>query len=74
MVFEFDNDKDASNRSKHGYPLALGWIVLQKAVADIHDPREYMTEFGLRSVGSPMGWLRTGCSSASTPYGMKSAA
>jgi|tagenome__1003787_1003787.scaffolds.fasta_scaffold20890716_3 uncharacterized DUF497 family protein len=47
MVFKLDKDKDASNQSKHGYPLALGWIVLQNAVADIHDPREYMTEFGL---------------------------
>jgi uncharacterized protein len=47
MVCEFDKDKDASNQNKHGYPLALGWIVLQNAVADIHDPRDYMTEFGL---------------------------
>jgi uncharacterized DUF497 family protein len=46
MDFELDTAKDAINRIKHGYPLALGRIILENVVADVLDPREYLTEFG----------------------------
>jgi uncharacterized DUF497 family protein len=46
MDIEFDPEKDAVNQAKHGIPLAIGRIVLENAVADIPDPREYMTKLG----------------------------
>lgn len=46
MEIELDSVKDAINRAKHGYPLAVGLIVLRNRVGNIADPREYVTEFG----------------------------
>ena len=43
---ELDTEKDAINRAKHGFPLAIGLIVLENRVGDVADPREYVTEFG----------------------------
>ena len=72
--FEFNKGKNASNQSKHGYPLALGWIVLQNAVADIDDPRDYMTEFGLEERRIAYGLVAGGLFVSSTPCGMRFAA
>lgn len=46
MDIELDTEKDTVNRAKHGFPLALGLIVLESRVGDVADPREYVSKFG----------------------------
>lgn len=46
MDIELDPAKDLINRAEHKAPLALGVAVLESRIADVEDPREYVTEFG----------------------------
>ena len=51
MDVEYDRDKDATNRAKHGVPLALGAVVLNRIGEIIDDRRDYgeirINAFGL---------------------------
>ncbi len=44
MNIDFDTAKDDANRAKHGFPLALGLLVLENRVADVADERGYGEE------------------------------
>ncbi|MGH7068091.1 MAG: BrnT family toxin [Acetobacteraceae bacterium] len=51
MQTEFDLDKDAANRAKHGVPLAAGLFVLESRIGEVVDSRrdygeERMNAFG----------------------------
>jgi uncharacterized DUF497 family protein len=47
MDIEFDAAKDSINQGKHNVPLAVGRLVIENAVADVADPRDYVTGFGV---------------------------
>ena len=62
MDFEYDPQKDAANRAKHGVPLALGVSVLENCVGEIVDDRRAYGEIRINA----FGLVETGCSSAPT--------
>lgn len=39
MDIEYDSDKGAANRRKHGVSLALGLIVLENCIGEVQDDR-----------------------------------
>ena len=41
MDIEYDTDKDGANLIKHGHSLLIGRIVLENAIGDVLDPRDY---------------------------------
>jgi uncharacterized DUF497 family protein len=51
MDVEFDLEKDASNREKHGLPLALGAVVLENRVGEIVDDRRDYGEVRINAFG-----------------------
>jgi uncharacterized DUF497 family protein len=51
MDVEFDLEKDASHREKHGVPLALGAIVLENRIGEIVDDRRDYGEVRINAFG-----------------------
>jgi uncharacterized protein len=51
MDVEYDPDKDAANRAKHGLPLALGVSVLENCVGEIVDDRRAYGEIRINAFG-----------------------
>ena len=39
MDFEYDPEKDVTNRSKHGVPLAFGAVILENCIGEVQDER-----------------------------------
>jgi hypothetical protein len=51
MDVEYDPEKDAANRAKHGVPLALGVIVLENRVGEMVDDRRAYGEIRINAFG-----------------------
>ena len=57
MNIEFDTAKDAVNRAKHGFPLALGALILASAEITQQDYRRDYGEVRLNAFGVVNGRL-----------------
>lgn len=57
MDIEYDSDKDAANRIKHGVPLGLGAVVLANQVGEIPDLRFDCGEARVNAFGLVEGRL-----------------
>jgi uncharacterized DUF497 family protein len=57
MDVEFDREKDARNRAKHGVPLALGAVVLENRIGEIVDDRRVYGEVRVNAFGPVAGRL-----------------
>jgi len=57
MDVEFDLEKEARNRQKHGVPLALGAVVLENRIGEIVDDRRDYGEVRLNAFGLVAGRL-----------------
>lgn len=57
MQFEYDLEKDAANRAKHGVPLALGAIVLENRIGEVADERRDYGEVRINAFGLVEGRL-----------------
>jgi uncharacterized protein len=51
MDIEFDLEKDAINREKHGVSLALGAVVLENRIGEIVDDRRAYGEVRINAFG-----------------------
>ena len=51
MDIEYDLEKDAGNREKHGVPLALGAVVLENRIGEIIDDRRAYGEVRINAFG-----------------------
>ena len=51
MDIGFDLEKDASNREKHGVPLAPGAVVLENRIGEIVDDRRAYGEVRINAFG-----------------------
>jgi len=51
MEFQFDSEKDAANRAKHGVSLVLGAVVLANRVGEVVDERFEYGEVRINAFG-----------------------
>jgi uncharacterized protein len=51
VEFEFDLEKDATNRAKHGVSLTLGAVVLENCIGEVIDDRRDYGEVRVNAFG-----------------------
>lgn len=51
MEFEYDPEKEARNRAKHGVSLALGAVVLENCIGEVTDDRHDYGEVRVNAFG-----------------------
>ena len=51
MEFQFDSEKDAANRARHGVSLVLGAVVLANRVGEVVDERFEYGEVRINAFG-----------------------
>jgi uncharacterized protein len=51
VEFEFDPEKDATNRAKHGVSLTFGAVVLENCIGEVIDDRRDYGEVRINAFG-----------------------